>query len=855
MKKRLFSVSILLMMGFGCQQMDWNNPLDSKTEANADAWAPKELTVTVLNDQEAHLEWQGSDERTEGYHIYRAAGKGAYIIRASDSLKTYIDTALTVGESYTYKIAAIAGKNESSPSDTVRIVTEFPGVTQLSVLPVTDVLMHVSWKLPETYQSVYTIEGLNIERKGESGDYTLLKTIAAQDTVAFDSTITLGQVYQYRLSAYNRINSSAYTESNQSNSTFPAPTNLTAEALDDQSIQLTWTDNCTFESGYRLERDGGNGFTQIAELGENITEYTDSGLNYGTNYQYRVRAYSSLNVSEYSNQDGATMIIPTPSNLSAEALDDQSISLTWTDNCNYELGYRLERDSGSGFEQIAELGENVTDYTDSGLNYSTSYQYRVRAYTSLNVSEYSNQDGATMIIPAPSNLTAEALDDQSIHLTWTDNCTFESGYRLERNSSGSGFEQITELGENITEYTDSGLNYGIYYQYRVRAITSLNASEYVTLIGVETIFPAPTNLTAEALDDQSIQLSWTDNCTFESGYRLERDGGSGFEQIAELGENITEYTDSGLTYSTSYQYRVRAFTSLNVSEYSNQDGATMIIPVPSNLSAEALDDQSIELTWTDNCTFELGYRLERDSGSGFEQIAELGENITEFTDNGLTYGDSYQYRVSAFTANYTSGYSNEALSIWMGTVTDIEGNVYTTVKIGNQWWMAENLKVTYYRDGTPIPNVTDNTSWKGLSTGAYCYYSNSSVHGETYGALYNWYAVNDAHGLAPEGWHVPTDEEWTELVNYLGGSSVAGKKLKSATDWDGMDIAGFGALPGGWRHYSTGGFNYMGFTAHFWSSSENDSNYAWHRRLSNDVDRLSYLKTTGFSVRCVRDVE
>ena len=112
------------------------------------------------------------------------------------------------------------------------------------------------------------------------------------------------------------------------------------------------------------------------------------------------------------------------------------------------------------------------------------------------------------------------------------------------------------------------------------------------------------------------------------------------------------------------------------------------------------------------------------------------------------------------------------------TLKDIDGNVYKTVKIGNQWWMTENLKVIHYRNGDKIPCLTDDDEWD-QSTRAYCYYNNDTTNVEIYGRLYNWFAVNDSRKIAPEGWHVPTDEEWQELVDYLGGDTLAGGKMKT----------------------------------------------------------------------------
>ncbi|MCX6159142.1 MAG: fibrobacter succinogenes major paralogous domain-containing protein [Ignavibacteriae bacterium] len=156
--------------------------------------------------------------------------------------------------------------------------------------------------------------------------------------------------------------------------------------------------------------------------------------------------------------------------------------------------------------------------------------------------------------------------------------------------------------------------------------------------------------------------------------------------------------------------------------------------------------------------------------------------------------------------------------------TDIDGNVYKTVKIGNQEWMAENLNVGHYRNGDVIPQVQDDNEWENLRTGAWCYYENEKSNGKTYGKLYNWYAVNDPRGLAPEGWHIPSDVEWNIIIDYLGGGDVAGGKMKAKTKWESPNTgatneSGFTGLPGGLRGYD-GIFYYIGKTADFWSSSE-----------------------------------
>ena len=185
--------------------------------------------------------------------------------------------------------------------------------------------------------------------------------------------------------------------------------------------------------------------------------------------------------------------------------------------------------------------------------------------------------------------------------------------------------------------------------------------------------------------------------------------------------------------------------------------------------------------------------------------------------------------------------------------------ILTSVLIGNQTWATKNLDVATYRNGEVIPQVQDANAWSNLSTGAWCYSANNSANGTTYGKLYNWYAVNDPRGLAPNGYHIPSDAEWTTLIDYLGGASSAGTKMKSTNGWqnngNGSNTSGFAGLPGGYRS-SNGNFYDVGAYGYWWSSSEYSSNYAWYRYLysnNGDVNRSVNYKRNGFSVRCLRD--
>jgi uncharacterized protein (TIGR02145 family) len=195
------------------------------------------------------------------------------------------------------------------------------------------------------------------------------------------------------------------------------------------------------------------------------------------------------------------------------------------------------------------------------------------------------------------------------------------------------------------------------------------------------------------------------------------------------------------------------------------------------------------------------------------------------------------------------------------TVTDIDGNVYPVVSIGNRCWMAANLKTSRYRDGGTIPNVTDNTAWTQLNSGAWCNYENNAGYDATYGKLYNWYAAANPN-ICPQGWHVPTDADWTVLTDYLGGSSVAGGKMKAVSPlWNAPNTgatnqSGFSGLPGGLRYFNNGYFSTLGDAGYWWSASESDAELAWLRALDGSgagVNRFDFNKRLGFCLRCIRD--
>ncbi|MBN1561625.1 hypothetical protein JW998_15345 [candidate division KSB1 bacterium] len=242
-----------------------------------------------------------------------------------------------------------------------------------------------------------------------------------------------------------------------------------------------------------------------------------------------------------------------------------------------------------------------------------------------------------------------------------------------------------------------------------------------------------------------------------------------------------------------------------------------------------------------------------------------------------TAGGTYTVKLQVIDTGQHSDFATNQITVddKEGTVEDIDGNVYQTVKIGNQWWMAENLKVGHYRNGQEIAEISDASEWMNSKIGACCIYDNNPANAEIYGRLYNWYAVSDNRDIAPIGWHVPTEEEWQQLEIHLGinpsdvnnngdrGTDEGGKLKEIGTvHWRSPNAgatneSGFSALPGGLRS-TQGEFSSIGETTYMWSSSESETNdvNGWEHNLwynTASIGRHAQNKAGGFSVRCVKD--
>jgi uncharacterized protein (TIGR02145 family) len=316
------------------------------------------------------------------------------------------------------------------------------------------------------------------------------------------------------------------------------------------------------------------------------------------------------------------------------------------------------------------------------------------------------------------------------------------------------------------------------------------------------------------------------------------------------------------------------------------DSITYTIPNPGNL-ATITTTAVISITET---TAVNGGNITNDGGSLITQRGACystspspttanttiisGSGAGTFTSNlnGLTANTTYYVRAYA-TNSAGTAYGNEVSFTTTaggggivsnpGAGVTFDGYTYSSIVLGNgQEWMAENLRTTTYANGDPIPNVTDNTQWSSLTTGAWAHYNNDNQYENPYGKLYNWYTVNDSRNVCPIGWHAPTNAEYTLLTDYLGGDAVAGGKMKSTgtqywtgPNQDATNESGFSGLPGGSRD-GGGPFGNFGNFGYWWSSTESSPDVGWTRGLTyydGVVGSYGTDNKVGFSVRCLRD--
>ncbi len=394
---------------------------------------------------------------------------------------------------------------------------------------------------------------------------------------------------------------------------------------------------------------------------------------------------------------------------------------------------------------------------------------------------------------------------------------------------------------------------------------------------------APNNLVLKTNTLNSITLSWEHNTDHIEGYVIDRKIGSGnwVDAFITINSGNKSFTDNSVLLTNTYTYRVYAFAGINKSEYTEVESTPITPPIVttnevtnitynSAISGGDITNNDIIPVIVKGVVWSTSQNPTTNNNQG---IVTDRTGSGAFTSKLTNLTPKTTYYLRAYATNGVGTQYGNQVSFTTKDAIIYNGYTYPIVTINGRKWFAENLRTTKYRNGSDIPNVTNNSSWASLNTPAYCWYNNDqNTYGNTYGTLYNWYAVNTGN-LCPTGWHVPTEAEWYAMENFvdptisdpnaLGWRGIdGGTKLKATSGWNsggnGTDEVGFSALPGGYRNYGDGTFVNVGNYGYWWSNTETDAESAWRRNLfidSKNVNRFNINKRNGFSVRCIKDID
>jgi titin len=841
---------------------------------------PTGVSATSTSSTSIALSWTAVNGAT-AYIVYRSASSGgSYEQIGTPSSNSFTDVGLAASTPYYYKVSAANAISESDYSSEATATTQAPPLVAPAIPTGVGAIAKSSTSIEISWTAANGATSYQVFRSATSGGtYDPVGTQAASPYT--DVGLTPSTPYYYKVKAVNSVGASDFSSEAAATTQAPPaqapgiPTGVGATAISSTSINVSWiaVSGATSYIVFRSATSGGT-YTQVGT--PSASPYNDGGLTASTPYYYKVKAANAVGESDYSSEVTATTQAPPvvapgiPTGVGATATSSTSISVSWT-AVSGATSYKVFRSATSGGTYTQVGTPASSPYADAGLTASTAYYYKVSAVNSAGESGQSSYASATTQAPPlqapgiPTGVGATATSSMAISVSWTA-VNGATSYKIFR-SPVSGGTYYMQVGTSATSpYLNTGLTASTPYYYKVSAVNSVGESAQSSEATATTPPAYPTGVSATATSSTAISISWTvvGGVTSYKVFRSATLGGT----YAQVGTSTTSpYVDAGLTPNTAYYYKVKAAISAGESGFSSEVTATTqvgIPGIPTGVGATATSSTSITVSWT-TVSGATSYKVYRSAASG-GTYTQVGTPATSpYSDAGLTASTAYYYKVSAVNSAGESGQSSYATATTQAipiTVTDIDGNVYHAVTIGTQVWLVENLKTARLNDGTAIQLDTNKSTWSNLTTPGYCWHNNDSAANKaTYGSLYNWYAVNTAK-LAPAGWHVPTDAEWTTLTTFLGGLTLAGGKLKEASmsHWltpnsGATNETGFTALPGGARN-PDGTFFSTGNGGLWWSATANDAAQSWYRSIFYDkavVIRGAINNKAGHSVRCVKD--
>ncbi len=749
---------------------------------------PEGLTAAP-NDGSVTLSWSaptspGNSDVLQ-YNLTRRDGSGGgdAVVFQGNAL-TYTDNGLTNGVTYYYKVCAVntqgQGEWSAEVSATPKATVVTPSAPTFNSATAGDAKVTLSWSAPNS-NGGGTISDYKIYRGTATNGETFL--VDAGTGLSYtDTGVSNGQTYYYQISAVNEAGEG--DRSNELSATPKAPASvpgaptLSSASAGNAQVSLSWTapsDGGSAITSYKLYRGTtANGESLLKDVG-NVLTYTDTGLNNGQVYYYKVSAVNNVGEGSGSNELSATPVAPktapaAPTLTSATAGDTQ-VSLSWSapsDGGSTITGYKVYRGTASGGETLLTTLGSVLSYVDRSVSNGGTYYYVVSAVNSVGEGAKSNERSASPVapdtVPAAPSLTAATAGDAKVTLSWTapssDGGSAVTGYKIYRGTTSGSETLLTTVG-NVLTYVDSTAVNGQTYYYKVSAVNAVGESsgsnERSATPAAPKTAPSAPSLSSSTAGNAQVKISWSaptsDGGSAITSYKIYRGTAENGETLLKDVGNVLTYTDTALANGQVYYYKVSAVNSIGESARSNEMSATPLsVPGAPTLTKATAGNGLVSLAWSapssNGGSAVTIYAVYRGTAAGQETYLEgVGSNLT-YEDRTVTNGVTYYYKVTAVNGVGESARSNEMSALPQAPVTapGPPGDIQAKASDGRVVlsWTAPTdnggSAVTGYR----VYRGTSATTIMPLATVSGTSFSDTITNGRTY--YYQVTALNPAEG-------------------------------------------------------------------------------------------------------------
>ncbi|MEK7727953.1 MAG: fibronectin type III domain-containing protein, partial [candidate division KSB1 bacterium] len=649
--------------------------------------APTNLRATLSAGTQITLSWTDRTSGLASHRIQRKlAADNTFITVATrpPGAADFQDTGITAGTTYVYQVRAensVGNSADSLVSITTLAAPSAPADFSATPLP-SGRQINLAWRNTAT-----NAIGIQIERQTGVGALVLLASVPPNSTQYPDASVAPGTTYTYRIYAVNNAGASSQIPSSPvTTPSLPgAPTSLKASTISDTVIELEWQSADAKADSFKIERKLGNAdfvLRAAKPASGGLERYTDSGLQAGATYTYRVYAKNGVGDSPFSDERAATTSSKpsAPSNVIAfPAASGRRIDLQWTNTSPNADSIKLERKKGAAdFLPLTSKPPNSVSHVDPSVEPSATYTYRLYAVNRFGNSDYAvTAPVTTPALPGPpGNLRRTELLSNRIALAWPAAAANVDSFYLERKIGNGVFNLLERMPKAVVTYSDSGLTPCAAYAYQLYAVNAVGRSAPSNTVSANTplVSPqAPSNFIARVESRTQVLLAWNNAATAATHFRLERSAGNAttFGFLASLPSSSNNHRDEmNLQLGTTYFYRLRA-----ENKCASDSLFSAFVPAleparipdanapnaPTNLLAGAISNTAIIMIWEDNAVNETGYFIERKTGAGaFDSLTTLPANSSGYRDVGLTPNSTYIYRVSAVNSAGPSSPSNEA---------------------------------------------------------------------------------------------------------------------------------------------------------------------------------------------------